>query len=86
MVAGVARNGKVSRLDQIVAWCGGKDTEWRKIPTLDKNGAQIEKDALFAPNFSGVIIFDECHKAKKQAINKEGDDKASDKGSQTARY
>ena len=73
-------------MDQIVAWCGGKDAEWRKILSTDQNGRKVEKDALFAPNFSGVIVFDECHKAKNFSVTKEGEDKASDKGSQTARY
>ncbi len=81
----MARNGKLSRLDQIVSWCGGKDVERRKMKYVDKSGIDREKDALFAPNFNGVIVFDECHKAKNYAVSKDNDDRATDKGSQTAR-
>ena len=81
----MARNGKVSRLDQIVAWCGGKDVEQRKVSVVDKSGVHREKEALFAPKFCGVLIFDECHKAKNHNITKDVDERASEKGSQTAR-
>jgi hypothetical protein len=53
---------------------------------VDKNGDDREKDALFAPRFNGVIVFDECHKAKNYAVLKDNDDRTADKGSQTARY
>ena len=81
----MARNGKISRLDQIVAWCAGKDIVRRKMSYVDQKGITREKEVLFAPKFDGVIVFDECHKAKNYGTAKEGEDRVPENGSQTAR-
>ena len=59
------------------------------VREIEEGGSYTEKKKLTAPSFDGVIIFDECHKAKNFEVRKDGDGgaeaKAKDTSSQTAK-
>ena len=70
--------GSGKRLEQMLAWCSGRNGQASSPPltsSSSSSAASSSNNMQISSDFNGVIVFDECHKAK----NVHQDEKKSSK-------